>query len=82
MLYGYHLGLHHSLVDDTVLTQLGRETDRVSLEQPTRTASPTQFSMASAVFIINQKGEQLVTRHFRSDISNSSINAFRTQVPQ
>jgi AP-2 complex subunit mu-1 len=36
--------------------------------------------MASAIFIINQKGEQLVTRHFRSDVSNSSINSFRTQI--
>lgn len=30
--------------------------------------------------MINQKGEQLVTRHFRPDISNSAINSFRTQI--
>lgn len=30
--------------------------------------------------MINQKGEQLVTRHFRPDVHNSSINAFRTQI--
>lgn len=36
--------------------------------------------MASAIFIINQKGESLVARHFRSDISKTSCDAFRNQV--
>lgn len=32
--------------------------------------------MASAIFFVNQKGEEVVTRHFRSDIPKSSIDEF------
>jgi hypothetical protein len=36
--------------------------------------------MASAVFFVNQRGEEIVSRHYRSDISRTSIDAFRSQV--
>lgn len=36
--------------------------------------------MASTIFIVNQKGEEVVTRHYRGDISKSSIDAFCSKV--
>lgn len=36
--------------------------------------------MASAFFIINQKGEPVIARHFRSDITKTSVDSFRTKI--
>mmetsp|Transcript_15329 Transcript_15329/g.16072 ORF Transcript_15329/g.16072 Transcript_15329/m.16072 type:complete len:434 (+) Transcript_15329:28-1329(+) len=36
--------------------------------------------MASAIFMINQKGEPVVSRHFRTDITKTSIDSFRTKI--
>ena len=36
--------------------------------------------MASIVFMVNQKGEELAARHYRGDVSRSSIEHFRNKV--
>jgi len=36
--------------------------------------------MASLILFVNQKGEEVVSRHYRSDISKAAIDAFRSQV--
>mmetsp|Transcript_3750 Transcript_3750/g.5813 ORF Transcript_3750/g.5813 Transcript_3750/m.5813 type:complete len:434 (-) Transcript_3750:141-1442(-) len=36
--------------------------------------------MASAVFMINQKGEPVISRHFRTDIPKTSIDTFRNKI--
>mmetsp|Transcript_14739 Transcript_14739/g.22223 ORF Transcript_14739/g.22223 Transcript_14739/m.22223 type:complete len:434 (+) Transcript_14739:120-1421(+) len=36
--------------------------------------------MASAVFMINQKGEPVISRHFRTDIPKTSIDSFRNKI--
>jgi AP-2 complex subunit mu-1 len=36
--------------------------------------------MASTIFFVNQKGDEIVSRHFRSDIPKSSMDSFRTKV--
>eukprot|EP01041_Mallomonas_annulata_P001485 gene1484-2855_t len=36
--------------------------------------------MASAIFFVNQKGEQLVSRHYRGDVSRISLDSFRSRV--
>jgi hypothetical protein len=36
--------------------------------------------MASTLIIINQKGEEVISRHYRSDIPKASIDAFRSKI--
>lgn len=36
--------------------------------------------MASVIFFANQKGEEVVSRHFRSDVSQSSVDSFRDKI--
>lgn len=36
--------------------------------------------MASCIFFANQKGDQLMTRHFRADISKMSVDGFRSRI--
>lgn len=36
--------------------------------------------MASTLIIVNQKGEEVISRHYRSDIPKASIDAFRTKI--
>ena len=36
--------------------------------------------MASTIFIVNQRGEEVVSRHYRGDIPKSAMDAFRHQV--
>jgi len=36
--------------------------------------------MASTVFFVNQKGEEVVSRHFRTDVTKSSMDAFRNKI--
>jgi AP-2 complex subunit mu-1 len=37
-------------------------------------------TMASSIYIVNQKGEELAARHYRADISRSSFDNFRNKV--
>eukprot|EP01031_Cornospumella_fuschlensis_P037732 gene37732-45840_t len=36
--------------------------------------------MASTVFFVNQKGDEVVSRHFRTDINRTAMDAFRSKV--
>jgi AP-2 complex subunit mu-1 len=36
--------------------------------------------MASAIFIFNQRGEEMIARHYRADIPKSSVDAFRSRI--
>ena len=36
--------------------------------------------MASTIFFVNLKGEEVVSRHFRNDISKQAMDAFRNQI--
>eukprot|EP01035_Chromulina_nebulosa_P033386 gene33386-44705_t len=36
--------------------------------------------MASCIFFVNQKGEEVVSRHYRSDVSKVVIDLFRSKV--
>ena len=36
--------------------------------------------MASAIFIFNQRGEEVIARHYRADIPKSSVDAFRSKI--
>ena len=36
--------------------------------------------MASCIFFVNQKGEEVVSRHYRSDVSKIVIDLFRSKV--
>ena len=38
------------------------------------------FGMASSIFFCSQKGEEIVSRHYRSDISKAAFDAFRNKV--
>ena len=36
--------------------------------------------MASTIFVVNQKGEEVISRHYRSDIPKASIDVFRSKI--
>lgn len=36
--------------------------------------------MASAVFFVNQKGDEVMARHYRGDVTKASMDAFRHKV--
>eukprot|EP01038_Epipyxis_sp_PR26KG_P010784 gene10784-14480_t len=36
--------------------------------------------MASVIFFVNQKGDEVVSRHFRADVSKSSMDSFRSKI--
>eukprot|EP01040_Poterioochromonas_malhamensis_P021079 gene21079-25339_t len=36
--------------------------------------------MASTVFFVNSKGDEVVSRHYRADVTKSSIDSFRSKV--
>ena len=36
--------------------------------------------MSSTVLFINQKGEEVVARHFRNDVPRTAIDTFRNKV--
>jgi len=36
--------------------------------------------MASVIFFVNQKGEEVVARHFRNDVTKGALDAFRDKV--
>lgn len=36
--------------------------------------------MASTIFFVNQKGEEVVSRHYRNDITKTSMDAFRQKI--
>jgi AP-2 complex subunit mu-1 len=36
--------------------------------------------MASTIFVVNQKGEEVVARHYRSDIPKNAMDSFRAKV--
>lgn len=36
--------------------------------------------MASTVFFVNQKGDEVVSRHYRNDVSKAALDAFRNRV--
>ncbi len=36
--------------------------------------------MASVIFFVNQKGEEVVARHFRHDVTKVALDAFRDKV--
>lgn len=36
--------------------------------------------MASAIFMVNQKGEQLISRHYRGDVTRLSVDGFRSRI--
>ena len=38
--------------------------------------------MASTILFVNQKGEEVVARHFRNDVTRSAIDAFRNKVSE
>lgn len=33
--------------------------------------------MASTIFFVNQKGDEVVSRHYRNDVAKSAMDAFR-----
>lgn len=36
--------------------------------------------MASTIFLVNQRGEEVVSRHFRGDVTKSALDSFRSKV--
>lgn len=36
--------------------------------------------MASSIILVNQKGEEVISRHYRSDIPKASIDVFRSKI--
>jgi hypothetical protein len=44
--------------------------------------SPHIPHMASAILFINQKGDEVMSRHYRTDISKTSIDNFKHKVGQ
>ena len=36
--------------------------------------------MASTIFFVNLKGDEVVSRHFRNDISKQAMDAFRNKI--
>lgn len=36
--------------------------------------------MASSIILVNQKGEEVISRHYRSDIPKASIDAFCSKI--
>lgn len=36
--------------------------------------------MAAVIFIVNQRGDEVISRHFRGDVSKSSMDSFRNKI--
>ena len=43
-------------------------------------SAPYSKQMASAIFIFNQRGEEVIARHYRADVPKSSVDAFRSKI--